>query len=806
MERVGRNQLNNVLGEVTRALLPATTEPEIRQRVCDELAATESYSSAWIGRYSPETAEVIPAASAGVAAEKLERISITDESFQAELANEAVRKQEVAVERNPLDNPSSEEPSSRAFPPDCEVFGFIPLVHDEQLHGVLHLTTDRPQGFGTEERDALAELGLTIACAFENSETPSSAIASGSTEAEPEPAIVSPKSERERRLYETIVSSTPDLIYAFDLNYRVIYANDALLEMWGQTYEESIGKTLLELGYEPWHAEMHEREIDQVVETKEPVRGEVAFQHAEKGRRTYDYIFAPVRNDDGEVEAIAGTTRDVTERKEAEQELQESKDRFRALVTASSDALYRMSPDWTEMYQLEGQEFIADTEEPTNEWLEKYIHPDDREYVMETVNESIRTKSVFELEHRVERPDGSLGWTFSRAVPRLDEDDEVIEWVGMAKDVTERKEYEQELERALDLLEKTERLADVGGWEIDVDTRDLFWTDNVFDILEVSENEEPSIDDRLEFYHDEDRPLVENAVEEALDSGEPFDVEARIRTPDGEIRWLRVQGDPEVETGDVVSLRGAVQDITDRKQREKRLEELIDDLEESNERLEQFARAASHDLQEPLRMVSSYLQLVEDRYGDKLDEEGREFLEFAVDGADRMSDMVQGLLQYSRVDRRGDPFEPVDLDAVIADVREDLQMKIEETDAEITADSLPQVEGDRDQLRQLFQNLLENAIKYSGDDPPRVDVAAEEQGPRWVVSVEDEGIGIDPAYTDQVFEVFESLDSSDEYNGTGIGLALCERIVERHDGDIWVDSEPGDGTTFSFTLPSVESS
>ena len=240
-----------------------------------------------------------------------------------------------------------------------------------------------------------------------------------------------------------------------------------------------------------------------------------------------------------------------------------------------------------------------------------------------------------------------------------------------------------------------------------------------------------------------------------------------------------------------------VQDVTERREYQRR-------LEASNERLEQFAYAASHDLQEPLRMVSSYLSLIERRYGDDLDADGEEFIAYAVDGADRMREMIDGLLAYSRVDTQGEPLEPVDLNAVFEGAVENLQMKIEESGAEISVEPLPRVRGDGSQLQQVFQNLLSNAIEYSGDEPPQIHVSAERAHSKWVVSVEDEGIGIDPADQDRVFEVFERLHSRDEYDGTGIGLALCQRIIERHDGRIWVDSEPGEGTTFSFTLPAVD--
>ncbi|ELY92366.1 histidine kinase [Natrialba hulunbeirensis JCM 10989] len=226
-------------------------------------------------------------------------------------------------------------------------------------------------------------------------------------------------------------------------------------------------------------------------------------------------------------------------------------------------------------------------------------------------------------------------------------------------------------------------------------------------------------------------------------------------------------------------------------------------LEESNERLEQFAYAASHDLQEPLRMVTSYLQLLESRYGDEFDDDGEEFLAYAVNGADRMRGMIDGLLTYSRVETRGNPIEPIDLGPVIDDVREDLQLCIEERGAKISTGHLPRVEGDASQLRQVFQNLLSNAITYSGEQEPQIEIDSRRRGGEWVLSVTDNGIGIDHDDQERVFTVFDRLHSRHEYEGTGIGLALCQRIVERHGGEIWVESEPGDGATFSFTLPAV---
>ncbi|MFC4436633.1 MULTISPECIES: PAS domain-containing sensor histidine kinase [Natrialbaceae] len=274
---------------------------------------------------------------------------------------------------------------------------------------------------------------------------------------------------------------------------------------------------------------------------------------------------------------------------------------------------------------------------------------------------------------------------------------------------------------------------------------------------------------------------------------ERFSLEYPCRSPT-EARWFQLTVTRTEYEGDsygVVTYRN----ITERKQNEQ-------EAVESDERLQQFAYAVSHDLQEPLRMITSYLELIERRYTDELDDDAEEFIEFAVDGAERMRAMIEGLLEYSRIETRGNPFEPVDLDEIFEGVRTDLQIALEERDGELTVDSLPTVSGDRSQLRQLFQNLLSNAITYSGDEPPRIHVEAERSDGEWIVAVSDNGIGIDPDDQERIFDVFDRLHSREEYEGTGIGLALSQRIVERHGGSIEVESEPGEGSTFFVTLPS----
>jgi signal transduction histidine kinase len=225
-------------------------------------------------------------------------------------------------------------------------------------------------------------------------------------------------------------------------------------------------------------------------------------------------------------------------------------------------------------------------------------------------------------------------------------------------------------------------------------------------------------------------------------------------------------------------------------------------LQRSNAELEQLAYVASHDMQEPLRMIASYLQLVEQRYQDKLDADGREFIGYAVDGAKRMQVLINDLLTYSRVGTKAKPFGPVALQTVMDTVLAHLQIAIGESGARIEiASPLPQVLGDSTQLVQLMQNLVANAIKFRGHAVPQVRIDCVDEGPAWRLCVRDNGIGIEPAYFERIFVLFQRLHGRGAYPGTGIGLALCKRIVERHGGRIWVESAPGQGSAFCFTLP-----
>jgi len=245
-------------------------------------------------------------------------------------------------------------------------------------------------------------------------------------------------------------------------------------------------------------------------------------------------------------------------------------------------------------------------------------------------------------------------------------------------------------------------------------------------------------------------------------------------------------------------------ELAERNRAERALQKRTDELIRSNAELEHFVFVASHDLQEPLRTVMGYAQLLGRRYRGRLDADADEFIEFLVGGAGRMSTLINDLLAYSRVLRRDKALEPTDCDAVLDEVLADLRAGIGETGAEVTRGPLPTLMVDRVQLACVFQNLIGNGLKFHGGEPPRIHVSADRADGLWTFAVRDNGIGIDPQYYERIFVVFKRLHTREQYEGTGIGLAIAKRIIQRHGGRIWVESQPGKGSTFYFTIPAIK--
>ncbi len=409
--------------------------------------------------------------------------------------------------------------------------------------------------------------------------------------------------------------------------------------------------------------------------------------------------------------------------------------------------------------------------------------------------------------------------------------------ISVIRDITERKHMESERRMAIEALQESEKHlamilegAELGTWDWDVQTGHVVFNARWAAMLGYTLDEiEPDVSEWEKFVHPDDMPTVRETLNAHLEGRTPiYRSEYRMRTRSGGWTWILDVGRVLVrdEAGRPIRAAGIHQDITERKRAEAQLAQYAAELKRSNEELEQFGYVISHDLREPLRMVKSYLDLLARRYRGALDAKAHQYIDYAVDGAERMQAMIQALLDLSRVETQGRGFAPTDTESIVHRTRQALARVIEETGAEITHDPLPTVMADEAQLAQVFQNLIANALKFRREGvPPRVRIAAvlsppansphrreepplergikgrRDAGGEWRFSVTDNGIGVPPDQTDRLFQIFQRLHTKNEYEGLGIGLALCKRIVARHGGRIWVESEPGAGATFTFTLP-----
>ena len=302
--------------------------------------------------------------------------------------------------------------------------------------------------------------------------------------------------------------------------------------------------------------------------------------------------------------------------------------------------------------------------------------------------------------------------------------------------------------------------------------------------------------------HPDDWESVEKQADVIYESGQAGTLEFRVIAQDG--RVIPVEAHMTIlldEHGQIARTCGMMMDVTERREAEAMLIRNAADLQRSNEQLQQFAYIASHDLQEPLRMVASYLQLLESRYKDALDDDAREFIAYAVDGATRMRGLINDLLAYSRVDAQEQNFEMMESRHALDQACDRLRSTIEEFGATVTQDDLPAIKAEEGLLIQVFQNLIGNAIKYQRECPPEIHVSAQAKAGEWLFSVSDNGIGIEPQYLERIFVIFRRLHPPGKYSGTGIGLAICKKVIERHGGRIWAELQPGKGSVFYFTIP-----
>lgn len=439
----------------------------------------------------------------------------------------------------------------------------------------------------------------------------------------------------------------------------------------------------------------------------------------------------------------------------------------------------------------------------------------------EVARDSLASGGRLTRENHYRRRDGSTWWGLLHLRTIMDASGHPLYREGFVQDVSARRKAHEKIMTLLrEASEERARLTALFSSMEDevwfVDTHRRFTMANPaalkeFQLAADQAVEVEALARSLEVYLPDGspRPPEEAWPLRALAGEAVHHQEEVVRTPArGELRYRQVNSAPVRDaSGLIVGAVSVVRDVTELKRAEDSLRALNTELVRSNSELEAFGYSISHDLQEPLRMVTTFAGLLADRHGQQLDKDGRDFLNFMLAGAERMRLMINDLLAYSRVTTRGSPFKPVPLAEALDDALQNLAPAREESAAEVVHDALPSVRGDRSQLAQLFQNLVGNAVKFRRPgEPPRVTITARREAPEssfWTVAVRDNGIGIGPKHFDRIFAVFQKLHGTEEYPGSGVGLAICRKIVERHGGRIWVESTPGEGSTFFFTLPAA---
>jgi PAS domain S-box-containing protein len=527
-----------------------------------------------------------------------------------------------------------------------------------------------------------------------------------------------------------------------------------------------------------------------------------------------------VRDATGEVYRIAGIAEDITERKRVEQQLSAN---AAALVRSNAeisrinaflDSIVENIPDMLFVKDAEtlrferinraGEELLGAHRDALLGKTDYELFPrEEADFFVAKDREVLSSKKLLDIPEEIIQTKQGERVLHTKKIPIADEQGGLRYLLGISEDITTRKRAEEALREREEQLHRAVVEAPfpmmIHAEDGEVRLISRAWTDLSGYRLE----EIPTVTRWTELAYGQRKELVDQDIERLYGLGERVDEgEYEIKTNRGDSRTWHFSSAPLGTLPDgrrmVISM---AMDVTERKQAKEALAEHGRELARSNAELEQFAYVASHDLQEPLRMVASYVQLLQRRYKGRLDADADEFIRFAVDGATRMQRLINDLLAYSQVGTTGKRFAPTACDDVLDEVLANMATTIGEVGATVVREKLPTVPADRTQLVQLFQNLIGNAVKFRSDEPPTVHVSACKRGTDWVFAVRDNGVGIDERHRERIFAIFQRLHGRAEYPGMGIGLALCRKIVERHKGRIWVESHVGKGSVFCFTIP-----
>jgi len=604
--------------------------------------------------------------------------------------------------------------------------------------------------------------------------------------------------EEQSRFLDAAFRSIQESVAATDTEYTIKYWNEVSERIYGIKASEAIGKKLFD-----------------VIEIVDPSPGEVdrqfkqgeaqGYYRCEQQHRTkYAEVWVSVSvqaiEDKGKCNGWVALATDITERKRAEEALRESEELYVAMANNPHISFYIIQDGKYVFMNQRFQESMGYTEDTFSSIdTMSPVHPDDQEMVNEKTIKMLKGELRSPFEFRTIVKDGETRVLLQTVTSVQYKGKRAL--LGCYMDITERKRVEEALRESERKFRDLAELLPETAFETDAVGNLTFANQVAFNTFGFSPEHFNTGLPALQIIIPADRDRARDDMQRLFRGEKLGGSEYTAVKRDGSKIPVIMYASRIIRGNEPAGLRVIVVDISKRKQIEEELKQTMNELQRSNTELEQFAYIASHDLQEPLRMVASYTQLLARRYQGRLDADADEFITYAVDGANRMQKLITDLLEFSRVSTRGKPFELTECEAIVDQAVANLYVAIEESGAIITRDPLPKVKADATQLVRLFQNLIGNAIKFRSTPVPEIHIGVKQSDSEWLFAVRDNGIGIDPQYADRIFLIFQRLHGRADYPGTGIGLAICKKIAERHGGRIWVEPNTGQGSTFYFTMP-----
>jgi PAS domain S-box-containing protein len=617
--------------------------------------------------------------------------------------------------------------------------------------------------------------------------------------------------------YRGLLEAAPDAMVVVDAAGEIVLLNLQAEQQFGYRRDELLGqpvKNIIPEGFAERLITDGARSAAEALAQQIGTGLELIGHRRDGTKFPIELMLSPLENADGVL--VTAAIRDISTRKVAEAHLAQMEARYRGLLEAAPDAMVVVDEGGEiVLLNLQAEQQFGYRRDELLGQPVKHIIPDGFAERLITdgarsAAEALAQQIGTGLELIGHRKDGTEFPIELMLSPLVSAEGTLV--TAAIRDVSARREAEEALRASEERHRMVLELAEMGAWIWRIEADEIGWSDRSHAMFGLTAEDARTFDVLFAAVHPEDREELRLSLENALRLGQPHDVEFRVVWPDSTVRWISSRGGvrrgPE---GVAVAMQGTVVDITARKAAEEAarqseaLERKSAELTRSNDDLTQFAYVAAHDLQEPLRMVSSYTQLLADRYKGQLDANADAYIDFAVDGAQRMQRLIEDLLAYCQVGTAGNELHETSTEEALARAVANLEGAIAESGAVVTHDPLPTLVVDRAQLTQLFQNVVGNAIKYRGVAPPRVHVCANRTSAgEWVFSMRDNGLGIDPRYFEKIFLMFQRLHRRSNYSGTGIGLSLCKKIAERHGGRMWVESAPGAGSTFFLALPETQ--